>query len=1058
MIHLFDRNNKYITNLTDILNASYSKNSRALWTAKVKISPSNRAYGKIEPLFFIDIYDDLDEYIGKFRISPKTVDVSNNNEAVEYSCYHAFHTLLDNAITTEKEFSNVTPKDILTWLLSNQKIKYWIYVDTPTVDLPTITQFKIEKQTGLITPAYKLLDMLGPQYYFSFDTRVMPWRVTIKSSVAVGSRVKEGYNLDSFQITRDPSSMVNRLYLESSYYDKDKNQEVLVTMNSANGGLPYVEDKESVEAFGPKEWYETVSDIHTSAELVKYAKQKLARLKGIITTIRGDVYDFIKIMDPPLDIDLLRIGRKVYFETEKHGEYYLYVVEESKSDIYGKPQNITITLSISGDTQTAYSISKTIFDKIEKAAVAANKARLSANGKSLITSGPTQPPYANEGDLWFRLNPDGSEDIMLFKDGEWIESIGNKTIKALHEDLEKSKELIEKAEAKAEAKYQEVMDKIPGIENKIKTQSADILGKLQEHKTANGASIDSLKKEVNQKISTVDKDISTLLSKTNERLPGSLAYKLNETVKTVSKSESIIKEVQNTSNETLEKMTKFEQTADGLKLDIAKNSGGLLELNTWKKTADGELSRISKIEADFNSLEISGRNLLPNSKSPDLNLWVKWDAQKKSISGTTITMSDRKQQSKIVGYYSLNSVYKDIPNGSMVSISFDIDNKLVEKSYTDFTLGAGFIESTTFRAYGNKKSRVKLVAKVNYSKSKNLQIQAIGQLIHSPLYFANFKNLKVEIGNKPTAWTPAPEDLATVTAFNEFKRSADQTLSIIRNGKLTSQINQEARQVLISAGDGKTKGKLQITKNGAYIEKALIDTAHIKDGAITNAKIGNLTFDWARGKTLDAKKINVVNLDASNIHTGRLRGRNAYWDLDNGMWSNGAAYGSNIKIQNGELKTYNGNKLNIKLDGTGLRVYDGSGNIAGAMRMTSFRGSKQPTLGILHDRNYSIGFFYDTGHGNTEPYLIMDKTGKSGYLQDTLYPIEVREGINFRAPIRLSAKGEIRTSANLGIKGTNNPAVGGETVFIGNRGSMNGIFIGRDGVPYVRKDGIFRKI
>lgn len=172
-----------------------------------------------------------------------------------------------------------------------------------------------------------------------------------------------------------------------------------------------------------------------------------------------------------------------------------------------------------------------------------------------------------------------------------------------------------------------------------------------------------------------------------------------------------------------------------------------------------------------------------------------------------------------------------------------------------------------------------------------------------------------------------------------------------------------------------------------------------------------------------------------------------------------SVYGGHKTImEDGTLKTYNNNKIKIKIDGTGLRVYDDYGSIAGTVRMTNFRNSKQPTLGILHDRDYSIGFFYDTGYGDTKPYLIMDKTGKSGYLQDTLYPIEFREGVNFREPIRLSARGEIRTTSNTGIMGTTNPALGGECTFMGNRGSMNGIYVGRDGVPYIRKDGIFKQI
>lgn len=333
-------------------------------------------------------------------------------------------------------------------------------------------------------------------------------------------------------------------------------------------------------------------------------------------------------------------------------------------------------------------------------------------------------------------------------------------------------------------------------------------------------------------------------------------------------------------------------------------------------------------------------------------------------------------------------------------------------------------------------------------------------------------------------------DKKTESRFQITDKAIEQAVTkekvqaIIRNSgdSITSAImskGKDIKSIINQSTDGTYIGGKQLTIDAdTYIRSGVIKSAHIENGAITNAKIGNLTFDWARGKTLDASQINVINLDASkittgtldafkirvknltanDIKTGRLSGRNAFWDLDNGMWSNGSTYGSNIEIQNGELKTYDGSKINMKLDGTGLRVYDGSESIAGTMRMTKFKHSNQPTLGILHDRDYSIGFFYDTGYGGTNPYLIMDKTGKSGYLQDTLYPIEVREGINFREPIRLSASGEIRTTSVTGIKGTTNPAVGGECIFIGNRGSMNGIFIGRDGVPYVRKDGNFRKI
>jgi len=60
----------------------------------------------------------------------------------------------------------------------------------------------------------------------------------------------------------------------------------------------------------------------------------------------------------------------------------------------------------------------------------------------------------------------------------------------------------------------------------------------------------------------------------------------------------------------------------------------------------------------------------------------------------------------------------------------------------------------------------------------------------------------------------------------------------------------------------------------SYIKNVLVDTAQIKDLAVTNAKIASgLSASKITTGTLDASVVNVINLNADNITTGTLTGR-----------------------------------------------------------------------------------------------------------------------------------------------------------------------------------------
>ncbi|MGU8049661.1 gp58-like family protein [Streptococcus suis] len=158
---------------------------------------------------------------------------------------------------------------------------------------------------------------------------------------------------------------------------------------------------------------------------------------------------------------------------------------------------------------------------------------------------------------------------------------------------------------------------------------------------------------------------------------------------------------------------------------------------------------------------------------------------------------------------------------------------------------------------------------------------------------------KLEIGAIPTDWSPAPEDLATVTALHNVTDTVDshtRTIgavgtagSILDNvSKVTqtaaglvqevSGTNGLKTQVSTLAGSyavknltssGKVLNQLNLNKDGSVkIDGSLVQITgrtYIQDGVITSAKIGSLDAGKISTGTLNAARIAANSIDGSKI-------------------------------------------------------------------------------------------------------------------------------------------------------------------------------------------------
>lgn len=119
------------------------------------------------------------------------------------------------------------------------------------------------------------------------------------------------------------------------------------------------------------------------------------------------------------------------------------------------------------------------------------------------------------------------------------------------------------------------------------------------------------------------------------------------------------------------------------------------------------------------------------------------------------------------------------------------------------------------------------------------------------------RKVKFEAGNRPTDWSPAPED--TLVAITAVRNELDAAINLrVQKGDVLSQLNLEAGRTLIQT-------------NKLYLDAETV--AFSGNAFIPSAAITDLTADKIKTGTLNAGNVNVINLNANNITSGNIDGR-----------------------------------------------------------------------------------------------------------------------------------------------------------------------------------------
>lgn len=289
---------------------------------------------------------------------------------------------------------------------------------------------------------------------------------------------------------------------------------------------------------------------------------------------------------------------------------------------------------------------------------------------------------------------------------------------------------------------------------------------------------------------------------------------------------------------------------------------------TWKKKVDGIETRVGETyttKDDFDDLQIGGRNLLKHSSMIGEKLICdnyficnNCNIQEYTNDGFHIITPTEGNANNGIAFAFDNFTIMEINGGDTITFSCDI--KGTSDSHAPFVsihisdnnwYGSGVVQKNTNVTITKDWQRVSVTITTPTGLTKNHMWLAIHGNHQSDLYVRNFK---LEKGNKPTDWTPAPEDV---------------------NGKIVNVetiANQTAKEFSWIVKSGTSSSNFEITDRLMNLVSANINL----DGIVS-------FMNTAKG---DGRK-NLYNLDYSSFENVASQEDAICYAKDNGVTSVG---------------------------------------------------------------------------------------------------------------------------------------------------------------------------
>ena len=333
---IFNRDMKRLAYLDNALAVGYGLETNSLWTATFTLPADDPKNAYCTPLNFVEIFDG-DERIDLFRIIGEDMERSNGATRY-YDCEHVLATLLSDVLFQYHQCggSGVKTADVLNYILARQTRQNW---KLGACDFKRYFEYNWENST-LLAALFAVPECFDSEYIWSWDTTVYPWTLSLTvPTEALKSEIRYAKNMTNIKKTTDATSIANRVYALG--YGEGVNQ---LTIESVNGGVPYVEDALSIERYGLCSTILVDSRYQVAENLKAYAEQILAGLKEPYVSYEIGAIDLHRLTGDKFS--KFRPGEIVRVVDEADGiNLRTRIVRVEKADAEGDPGNVTVTIA-----------------------------------------------------------------------------------------------------------------------------------------------------------------------------------------------------------------------------------------------------------------------------------------------------------------------------------------------------------------------------------------------------------------------------------------------------------------------------------------------------------------------------------------------------------------------------------------------------------------------------------------------------------------------------------------------------------------------------------------
>ncbi|MED1047305.1 phage tail spike protein [Bacillus mycoides] len=559
-------------------------------------------------------------------------------------------------------------------------------------------------------------------------------------------------------------------------------EEKVITVESINNGLPYITDSDAFQRWNEHGKHkfgfytpETEEQNMTPQRLMTLMKtefkkrvntsvsyeveaQSIGRVFGLAHELINEG-DTIKIKDtgftPELYLEARVIAGDESFTNPTQDKYvfgdYREIVDpnEELRKIYnrilsslGNKQEMLDQLDklVKEANETASNAKK----ESEAAKILAEKVQENVKNNTVEIIESKNPPTTNLKDrktLWLDISNGKPGILKLWKDGIWdpvvpdVEKVKKETLEQVNKDIESTK-------TELNQKVQEAQNQATGQVNEVKESLQGVSRTISDVQNKQG--------EIDKKVTKFEQDSS--------------GFKTS--------IESLTKK----NGEISDKLNTVEFTVEGTKKtisDIQSDTNSLEQTTTEIKEQAGEISeKLTSVETKVDNTKIGGRNVVVGTTIPAVMV------------GTNIN----NQTTTIYRFAAGDS--RNIMDGKEFMVSFDwevIGDAPAGKMYMQGSNPyPGFTGAVTFSST-NKKGRYSRVASIPTGTAAFLAVNMRCDGLVGNLKISNFQ---MEIGNKATEWTPAPEDQVTTDEFtkktNEITKSVDgikETITKVENNQ-----------------------------------------------------------------------------------------------------------------------------------------------------------------------------------------------------------------------------------------------------------------------------------